>query len=209
MSRTGRVIPSTYLWDTAMPRLLKLESECTMISTVQIDALKQLHQDHIAHTFLFTTRVLEQYRRITDAQVEVLHSVLRNFSTAAPIDGVDPLILARNAMGQITRALVNPNGHSSTYIGETAAAYAEIMRLIVDYANDSFVGASRTRDEIGPFGRGLSTSLQDAWTSSFVEAFKGAVSLMTGAVVTRSADVADKPDAAAPGATTSHTRKSR
>lgn len=180
-----------------------------MISTVQIDALKKLHQDHIAHTFLFTTRVLEQYRRITDAQVEVLHSVLRNFSTAAPIDGVDPLILARNAMSQIIRALGNPNGDSGTYIGETAAAYAEIMRLIVDYANDSFVGASRTLDEIGSFGRDMSTNLQDAWTSSFVDTFQGAVSLMTGAVGTRSADVADKPDAVAPSATTSRTCKSR
>ncbi len=161
-----------------------------MISTVQLDALKKLHHDHIAHTFLFTAKVLEQYRRITDVQVEVLHGVLCDFSTVAAMDGVDPLALARNAAGQITRSLVNQNERSGTYMAETAGAYAEIMRLIVDYANDSFAGVSCTRNEIGALGGGLSAQLQDAWTASFVNAFQGAVNLMTGMIGASTAEVA-------------------
>ena len=188
-----------------------------MISTVQLDALKKLHQDHIAHTFLFTAKVLEQHRRISDVQLEVLHGVLRDFSTAATLDGFDPLALVRNAVSQITRSLVNQNERSSTYIGETAGAYAEIMRLIVDYANDSFAGVSCTRDEIGALGAGLSARLQDAWTTSFVNAFQGAVNLMTGTIGAYTAEAAGtNPKAAAgthgvdpPGATAGRAGKPR
>ena len=106
-----------------------------MISQTQLDELKKLHKDHIANTFLFTSKVLDQRRRITDAQAEVIHGLLQDLARNKAIDGgKDPALMAQNAMRQLSEGMAKQSARSSDLLKETAAAYAEIMRLAMSYS---------------------------------------------------------------------------
>ena len=150
-----------------------------MISTTQLDELKKLHKDHIANTFLFTSKVLDQYKRMSDAHAEVLHGMLRDFSMTSALNGNDPTALAQEAMSLITRNFANQSNRSGNFISETAAAYAEIMRLVVQYGTDSFVGAQSVSRSATDSASLQPQNLQNAWMAPFMNAFQNAASMMT------------------------------
>lgn len=150
-----------------------------MISTIQLEELKKLHKDHIANTFLFTSKVLDQYKRMSDAHAEVLHSMLRDFSVVSALNGNDPMALAQEAMSLITKSFANQSNRSGNFINETAAAYAEIMRLVVQYGTDSFIGAQSVSRSATDGAALQPQNLQNAWIAPFMSAFQNAASMMT------------------------------
>jgi hypothetical protein len=150
-----------------------------MISQTQLDELKRLHKQHIANTFLFTSKVLDQRRRISDAQAEVMHGLLRDLAGHATADGgKDPALMAQQALQQLSDSTARQSARSSDFLKETAAAYAEIMRLAMAYSTDTFVGlqtAGRDAARIDP-----STSASDnPWVDTFISTFENAASLMS------------------------------
>lgn len=155
-----------------------------MFSTPQLDELKKLHKNHIANTFLFTSKVLDQYKRITDAHAEAMHGMLRDFSAASAFDGSDPMALTQNAINLITKGLATQGDRSSNFISETAAAYAEIMRLVVEYGNDTFAGLQSASRSATAQGSTSPQSLQNAWVAPFMSAFQNAANLMTAGLGT-------------------------
>ena len=140
---------------------------------------EKLHKDHIANTFLFTSKVLDQYKRMSDAHAEVLHGMLRDFSVTSALNGNDPTALAQEAMTLITKGFANQSGRSGNFINETAAAYAEIMRLVVQYGTDSFVGAQSVSRSATDTASLQPQSLQNAWMAPFMSAFQNAANMMT------------------------------
>ena len=145
-----------------------------MISSTQLDQLQKLHKDHIANTFLFTAKVLEQYKRISDAHTEAMHSMLRDMAAVAKLEGGDPAALAQNAMAQATRALTAQGARASTAASEMATAYAEILRLVVEYGNDSFTGTQDAGRTLGAAG----STLPDAWSAPWTSAFETMLKMM-------------------------------
>lgn len=153
-----------------------------MISTTQLDELKKLHKDHISNTFLFTSKVLDQYKRMSDAHAEVLHGMLRDFSVTSALNGNDPTALAQEAMSLITRNFANHSSRSGSFINETAAAYAEIMRLVVQYGTDSFVGAQSIGRSVTDGALLQPQNLQNAWMAPFMSAFQNAANMMNASM---------------------------
>jgi len=81
-------------------------------------------------------------------------------------------------MNLITRNFSNHSTRSGNFISETAAAYAEIMRLVVQYGTDSFVGAQSIGRSITDGGSLQPQSLQNAWMAPFMSAFQNAANMM-------------------------------
>ncbi|MCW8807849.1 MAG: hypothetical protein OQK79_07025 [Rhodanobacter sp.] len=149
-----------------------------MISQTQLDELKKLHKDHIANTFLFTNKVLDQRRRINDAQAEVIHGLLQDLAKNAAIEGgKDPALMAQNAMRQLSESVAKESARSSDFLKETAAAYAEIMRLTMSYSTDTFVGLQTAgRDAVRT--KPSASASDNPWVDTFISTFENAANLM-------------------------------
>lgn len=149
-----------------------------MISTTQLDELKLLHKNHIANTFLFTSKLLDQRRRISDAQVEVIHGLLHDLAASTSGQpGQDPAVIARQAMQTISESFANQNARSGDLMKETAAAYAEILRLAIAYGGDTFAGlqtASRDAAQLAA----PQPVVANPWMDNFMHSFESATRLM-------------------------------
>ena len=150
-----------------------------MISTSQLDELRKLHKDHIANTFLFTSKILEQHKRITDAQADALHAWIREASTSLASASNDPASFTQDAVDRITKAVASHNSRATNVMAEAAAAYAEIMRLVVEYGNDSFAGFQNAGRALGAGGTSPAGDFQNAWSAPFMGAFESAAKLMS------------------------------
>ncbi|MDE1893534.1 MAG: hypothetical protein KGJ96_02475 [Xanthomonadaceae bacterium] len=149
-----------------------------MISTNQLDELKLLHKNHIANTFLFTSKLLDQRRRISDAQVEVIHGLLRDLAASASGQPAqDPAQMAQQAMQAISESLANQSARSGEFLKETAAAYAEILRLAIAYDSDTFAGLQTAGRDVATFATPPSASA-NPWMDSFMHSFESAANLM-------------------------------
>lgn len=145
-----------------------------MISTTQLDELKVLHKNHIANTFLFASKVLDQRRRINDAQVEVMHGLLHDLAgSTGSQQGQDPAAIAQHAAQAISESIANHSVRSGELLKETAAAYAEILRLAIAYGNDTFAGlqtACRDAAQLTAPQPGIGSPWMDGFTRSFENA---------------------------------------
>lgn len=154
-----------------------------MISTAALDELKQVHRNHVANTFLFASKLLDQRRRISDAQVEVIHGLLHDL--AAIVDDAhqarDPAAIAQNAMRHISEGLASQSERSGDFFRETAASYAEILRLAVDYSADTFAGMQAAGRHAGRTG-GSTIAVGNPWMTSFISSFESAADLMNSSI---------------------------
>ena len=150
-----------------------------MIPQTQLDELKKLHKDHIANTFLFASKVLDQRRHISDAQAEVIHRLLNDLAANAdnPASGQDPAAIAQNAMRQISENFVSESARSSDFFNETVAACAEILRLAMGYSADTFVGMQTAARGTGRINASTA-ALDNPWMESFISAFENAAKLV-------------------------------
>ena len=149
-----------------------------MISATQLDELKQIHKNHVANTFLFASKLLDQRRRISDAQVEVIHGLLHDLAASNDGEaGRDPAAMAQQALQQISKSIASQSGRSGELFKETAAAYAEILRLAMAYGSDTFAGlqtASRDAVQLGT----PPAKLANPWMDSFLHSFEDATHLV-------------------------------
>lgn len=150
-----------------------------MISQTQLDELKKLHEAHIANTFLFTSKILEQRRRISDAQAEILHGLLHDLAANAGNPEPDPTTIAQNAMRQISESIASQSTRSSDFLKETAAAYAEILRLAMGYSADAFVGMQIAGRGAGRINAST-TALGNPWMESLISSFESTANLVNG-----------------------------
>ena len=152
-----------------------------MIPQTQLDELKKLHRDHIANTFLFTSKVLDQRRCISDAQAEVIHGLLNDLAANAGNQepGQDPTTIAQNAVGQISESFAKGSSRSSDFFKETVAAYAEILHLAMGYSADTFVGMQTATRDTGRINASTA-ALGNPWMESFMSAFENAAKLASG-----------------------------
>ncbi len=150
-----------------------------MIPQTQLNELKKLHRDHIANTFLFTSKILEQRRRISDAQADVidglLHDLAANAGNLEP--GHDPATIAQNAMQQISDSFAKQSTRSNDFFKETVAAYAEILRLAAGYSADTFVGMQTATRDSGRINASTA-AVNNPWMESFINAFENSAKLM-------------------------------
>lgn len=146
----------------------------------RLDELKKLHKDFIANTFLFTSKVLDQRRHISDAQAEVIHGLLRDLAASAgrPESAQDPTKIAQDAMRKISESFASESARSSDFFKETAAAYAEILRLAMGYSADTFVGMQTATHDVGRINAST-TAVSNPWMESFISAFENAAGLMS------------------------------
>ncbi|TAL99330.1 MAG: hypothetical protein EPN69_00785 [Rhodanobacter sp.] len=146
----------------------------------QLDELKKLHKDYIANTFLFTSKVLDQRRHISDAQAEVIHGLLHDLAASAgnPESGQDPAAIAQDAMRKISESFASQSAQSSDFFKETAAAYAEILRLAMGYSADTFVGMQTATHDAGRINAST-TAVSNPWMDSFISAFENASEMMS------------------------------
>jgi len=150
-----------------------------MISATQMDELKLLHKNHMANTFLFASKLLDQRRRISDAQVEVIHGLLHDLavSTSSSQAGQDPAVIAQQAMQTISGSIASQSARSGELLKETAAAYAEILRLAIAYGSDTFAGLQTASRDAAQLGAPQST-VANPWMDSFMHSFENATKLM-------------------------------
>ena len=149
-----------------------------MIAATQLDELKILHKNHIANTFLFASKLLDQGRRINDAQAEAIHGLLHEVgATTGEEAGKDPTTMAQHAMQKLSENIADQSARSGDLLKETAAIYAEIMRLAIAYGNDTFAGlqtASRSAARVAA----PTPSVSNPWMDGFMQAFEQAAELM-------------------------------
>ena len=149
-----------------------------MISGTQLDALKKLHKDHIANTFLFTNKVLDQRRRISEAQAEAMHGLLQDLAGMVSEQvGEDPAQVAHNALRRISEAWAGQSARSTEFFGETTGAYAEILRLVMGYSADTFVSMQTAGRQVGQINAST-TAVGNPWMESFIDSFENAAELM-------------------------------
>lgn len=149
-----------------------------MISTTQLDELKMLHKNHIANTFLFTSKLLDQRRRISDAQVEVIHGLLHDLAEGATgQSGQDPAVIAQKSMQTISESFAKQSARAGELTKETAAAYAEILRLAMAYGGDTFAGLQTASREASKLAAPQPT-VANPWMDSFMQSFESATKLM-------------------------------
>lgn len=149
-----------------------------MISTSQLDELKLLHKNHIANTFLFTSKLLDQRRRINDAQVEVIHGLLHDLAESTNASsGQDPTAIAQHAMQTISESFAKQSSRSGDLMKETAAAYAEILRLAMAYGGDTFAGLQTASRDAAQLTAPQPT-VANPWMDSFMQSFDKASKMM-------------------------------
>ncbi len=154
-----------------------------MSAQTQLNELQKLHKDHIANTFLFTSKLLDQRRRISDAQAEVIHGLLNDLAAHAGNQepGQDPATTAQNAMRQISESFANESTRSSDFFKETVAAYTEILRLAMGYSADTFVGMQTATRDAGRINAST-TAVSNPWMESFIKSFESAADLMSSSL---------------------------
>lgn len=110
-----------------------------MFSEIQIKELQKLHKAHIANTLLFAGKILDQQRRITDAQVDALHETLMELAGSNVFDPQqDPASMAQHVMTSLTAGLSGQSSRANNLSGNIADAYRSIMAMAMEYGNDTF-----------------------------------------------------------------------
>ena len=139
----------------------------------------KLQKNQIANTFLFTSKLLDQRRRISDAQIEVIHGLLHDVAAAANNGASqDPAAMAQHVMQTISQSMAGQSKRSGALAKETAEAYAEILRLVMAYGGDTFAGwqtISRDAAKLNaPSGNAM-----NPWMDSFMRSFEDAANLLS------------------------------
>lgn len=150
-----------------------------MIPQTQLDELRKLHKDHIANTFLFTSKVLDQRRHLSDAQAEVIHGLLHDLETSIDTQEAeqDPAMVAQNAMRQISEKFASQSARSIEFFKETVAAYAEFLRLAMNYSADTFVGRQTAAHDAWRINAST-MALCNPWMEGLIGCFEDAAHLI-------------------------------
>ncbi len=146
-----------------------------MFSETQIEELQKLHTAHIANTFLFAGKILDQQRRITDAQTDALHEALVQMAKTNAFDPQqDPTAMVKNAVTTFSSGLSGHNSRVNHLVGSMADAYMSIMNMALEYGNDTFTHFQHlTKTSDAPASdNGVPVESWKSWSDMFSKAVK-------------------------------------